>query len=75
MTKQEVIELVNSLSHEDDKYGNIEALVYDVNGGMFTTDSIRLDMDSGRLIVCQKNSDCYETNKKNWKQELEFAKK
>jgi hypothetical protein len=32
-------------------------------------------MDGGRLIISQKNSPSYESNKLNWKQELEFAKK
>ena len=73
MTKQELVKLFEKL-HKEDKEGKIEAIVYDVNGGMFTTDSIRLDMDGGRLIICQINSPCYESNKKNWKQELEFIK-
>ena len=55
-----------------DKNGTIDAIVHDVNGGMFKTDSIRLDMDGGRLIICQLNSPNYESNKQNWQQELEF---
>ena len=73
MKKEEVIELIMNL-HPEDKNGNIEAIVYDVNGGMFITDSIRLDMDGGRIIICQQNSPCYESNKVNWAQELAFAK-
>ena len=71
MKKEELVYLINHL-HSEDKSGIIEAVVHDVNGGQFKTDSIRLDMDSGRLIICQLNSPCYETNKKNWEQELEF---
>lgn len=71
MRKEELVKVFNHL-HKEDKDGIIEAVVHDVNGGMFTTDSIRLDMDGGRLIICQLNSPCYETNKRNWKQELEF---
>tara|TARA_B100001996_G_C18546301_1_gene549022 strand:+ start:51 stop:272 length:222 start_codon:yes stop_codon:yes gene_type:complete len=71
MRKEELIHLINHL-HTDDKHGIIEAIVHDVNGGQFTTDSIRLDMDSGRLIICQMNSPCYESNKNNWKKELDF---
>jgi hypothetical protein len=74
MKKEELVELVSNLRCED-KHGQMEAIVYDVNGGRFITDSIRLDMDGGRLIISQLNSPSYETNKQNWKQELEFARK
>ena len=75
MTKEEIVEQITKLKSDEDKHGKIEAIVYDVNGGMFTTDSIRLDMDGGRLIVSQINSPSYDSNKKNWQQELEFARK
>ena len=71
MRKEELIHLINHL-HKEDTNGIIEAVVHDVNGGTFRTDSIRLDMDGGRLIICQTNSPCYETNKTNWEQELNF---
>ena len=74
MRKEELVKLFNHL-HKEDKDGIIEAVVHDVNGGMFTTDSIRLDMDGGRLIISQINSPSYELNKSNWQQELEFARK
>ena len=73
MRKEELIELIENLNSED-KSGSIEAIVHDVNGGTFISDSIRLDMDGGRLIVCQLNSPCYESNKKNWQQELNFKR-
>ena len=73
MRKEELVHLINHL-HKEDTNGIIEAVVHDVNGGTFRTDSIRLDMDGGRLIVCQMNSPCYESNKKNWKQELNFKR-
>ena len=73
MRKEELIELIENL-HSEDKSGSIEAIVHDVNGGTFISDSIRLDMDSGSLIVCQLNSPCYESNKKNWQQELNFKR-
>ena len=73
MRKEELIELIENL-HSEDKSGSIEAVVHDVNGGSFISDSIRLDMDNGRLIVCQLNSPCYESNKKNWEQELNFKR-
>ena len=71
MRKEELIELIENL-HSEDKSGSIEAIIHDVNGGTFISDSIRLDMDGGRLIVCQLNSPCYESNKKNWQQERGF---
>jgi hypothetical protein len=73
MRKEELVELFEKL-HKEDTTGNIEAVVHDVNGGTFTTDSIRLDMDGGRLIICQMNSPCYDSNKENWKTELEFIR-
>lgn len=73
MKKEELVKLIENL-HSQDKDGKIEAIVHDVNGGQFRTDSIRLDMDGGRLVICQMNSPCYESNKKNWQQELEFIK-
>ena len=72
MTKEELVFLFNNL-HKEDKNGSIEAVVHDVNGGTFVTDSIRLDMDGGRLIICQQNSPSYESNKLNWEQELAFV--
>ncbi len=74
MTKEQLVFLFNNL-HSEDKSGSIEAVVHDVNGGTFVTDSIRLDMDGGRLIVCQQNSPSYESNKTNWEQELTFVEK
>ena len=68
MKKEEIVELITKLKSDEDKHGKIEAIVYDVNGGMFTTDSIRLDMDGGRLIISQINSPSYDSNKKNWQQ-------
>ena len=73
MRKEELIELIENL-HSEDKSGSIEAIIHDIHGGTFVSDSIRLDMDGGRLIVCQMNSPCYDSNKKNWEQELNFKR-
>ena len=40
-----------------------------------TTDSLRIDMDGGRIILAQKGSERYEANKKNWLQEIKFYEK
>ena len=74
MTKEELVFLFKHL-HKEDQNGIIECIVHDRHGGTFTTESIRVDMDGGRIIVCQQSSPCYESNKLNWKQELEFSKK
>jgi hypothetical protein len=38
------------------------------------TDSLRVDMDGGRIILSEEKSTMYETNKRNWIQELIFYK-
>ena len=73
MTKQELIELIENLPGED-KEGRMEAVFSDRYGAIITTDSIRLDMDGGRIIIAQKGSGYYTTNKSNWEQELEFCR-
>ena len=71
MTKQELIKLFDNL-HSEDVQGEIEGIFYGRHGEKIYTDSIRVDMDSGRIILVQKGMDYYETNKRNWEQELEF---
>jgi len=71
MRKEELIQLIESLPTEDTK-GNIEGIFYDRYGSKICTDSIRLDMDGGRIIMVQKGNDYYEKNNSNWKQEMEF---
>jgi len=36
------------------------------------TDSLRVDMDGGRIIISEKHSSMHEVTKKNWIQELIF---
>lgn len=72
MNKQDLIKLINSLPAEDST-GKIVGVFYDRYGSRFDTDSIRVDMDGGRIIMVQQGCDQYEQNKKNWIQELEFA--
>lgn len=71
MRKEELIQLIESLPTEDTK-GNIEGIFYDRYGSKISTDSIRLDMDGGRIIMVQKGSDYYEKNNSNWQKEMEF---
>ena len=74
MTKRELVQLINSLPSED-KEGTIHGIFYDRYGSITTTDSIRIDMDGGRIILAQKGSERYEANKKNWLQEIKFYEK
>ncbi len=73
MTKQELIELIESLHPEDTK-GELTGIFIGRHGEVVTTDSIRIDMDGGRVILAQKGSGEAQTNKNNWQKELEFAR-
>ena len=44
------------------------------DGTVIKTDSLRVDMDGGRIILLEESSLMYETNKRNWIQELIFYK-
>jgi len=71
MRKEELVKLFEKLPKED-KEGNIEGIFYDRYGGRIITDSVRVDMDGGRIILVQKGSENYEVNKRNWEQEISF---
>ena len=73
MTKQELIELIESLHPEDTK-GELTGIFIGRHGEVINTDSIRIDMDGGRVILAQKGSGEAQTNKNNWQKELEFAR-
>jgi hypothetical protein len=73
VTKQELIELIESLHPEDTK-GELTGIFIGRHGEVITTDSIRIDMDGGRVILAQKGSGEAKTNKNNWQKELEFAR-
>ena len=73
MTKQELIELINNL-HPEDTTGELNGIFIGRHGEVVTTDSIRIDMDGGRVILAQRGSGEAETNKRNWQKELEFIR-
>jgi len=73
VTKQELIELIESLHPEDTK-GELTGIFIGRHGEVINTDSIRIDMDGGRVILAQKGSGEAQTNKNNWQKELEFAR-
>ena len=71
--KEELIELINNLPTEDTT-GEIVGVFYTRHGERYITDSLRLDMDGGRIILAQKESGYYKQNKHNWKTELTFMR-
>ena len=73
MTKEELLELMTNLHPEDTK-GEMIGIFIGRHGEVVTTDSIRIDMDGGRVILAQKGSGEAETNKRNWQKELEFVR-
>ena len=73
MKKEELIELINGLHSEDTK-GEMTGVFIGRHGEVVTTDSIRIDMDGGRVILAQKGSGEAKTNKNNWEKELEFVR-
>lgn len=71
MRKEELIALIKALPTEDTT-GEIVGIFYNRHGEIYTTDSIRIDMDGGRIILAQEGSGYHKLNKKNWLQELKF---
>ena len=61
--------------HVEDLNNELEAIVISKKNKIFVSNSIRLDTDSGRLIIATQNSEQFKLNKLNAKKELEFAKK
>ena len=74
MKKEELVEIFSNL-HPEDTAGNMTGEVHLIDGTVLKTDSLRVDMDGGRIILVQKGSENYETNKKNWQQEISFNEK
>tara|TARA_B100001063_G_scaffold205927_1_gene201081 strand:- start:176 stop:418 length:243 start_codon:yes stop_codon:yes gene_type:complete len=73
MKKEELVEIFSDL-HPEDTAGNMIGEVHLAGGTVLKTDSLRVDMDGGRIILSEKQSKMYETNKRNWIQELIFYK-
>jgi len=69
--KEELIEFVKNLPTEDTT-GEIVGVFYNRHGEQYITDSLRLDMDGGRIIMAQKESGHYVANKRNWQIEMTF---
>jgi len=74
MKLKELKELIDGC-HPEDLNNNLEAVVVTSNNNVFSTESIRLDTDSGRIMIAAKNSDNFEVNNHNADKEMEFALK
>ena len=61
--------------HVEDLNNELEAIVISKKNKIFVSDSIRLDTDSGRLIIATQDSEEFKLNKLNAEKEMEFAKK
>ena len=71
MKKEELVEIFSDL-HPEDTAGIMTGEVHLSDGTVMKTDSLRVDMDGGRIILSEEKSTMYETNKRNWIQELIF---
>ena len=71
MKKEELVEIFSNL-HPEDSAGNMMGEIHLADGTVLKTDSLRIDMDGGRIILSEEASNMYETNKRNWIQELIF---
>ena len=61
--------------HAEDLNNELEAIVISKKNKIYVSSSIRLDTDSGRLIIATQDSEQFKLNKLNAKKEMEFAKK
>ena len=61
--------------HPEDLNNELEAIVISKKNKLFRSDSVRVDTDSGRIIIATKDSEQFKLNKKNADKELEFASK
>tara|TARA_S200000501_G_C20421857_1_gene568332 strand:+ start:57 stop:326 length:270 start_codon:yes stop_codon:yes gene_type:complete len=61
--------------HAEDLNNELEAIVISKKNKVFKTDSIRLDTDSGRIIIATQDSEQFKLNKLNADKEMEFANK
>jgi hypothetical protein len=71
MKKEELVKIFSDL-HPEDTAGSMVGEVHLGDGSIMKTDSIRVDMDGGRIILSEETSKMYEPNKRNWIQELIF---
>ena len=63
------------VGHPEDLNNEIEAIVISKKNKIFKSDSVRLDTDSGRIIIATQDSEQFKLNKDNADKEMEFARK
>jgi len=73
MKKEELIELIKNLPTEDTT-GEMVGIFIGRHGEIISTNSIRIDMDGGRVILAQEGSGQSKINQNNWEKELEFLR-
>ncbi len=73
MKKEELIELIKNLPTEDTT-GEMIGIFIGRHGEIISTNSIRIDMDGGRVILVQEGSGQSKINQNNWEKELEFLR-
>ena len=61
--------------HVENLNNELEAIVISKKNKIFKTNSIRVDTDSGRIIIATQDSEQFKLNKLNADKEMEFAKK
>ena len=61
--------------HPEDLNNEIEAIVISKKNKIFKSDIVRLDTDSGRIIIATQDSEQFKLNKDNADKEMEFARK
>lgn len=61
--------------HPEDLNNELEAIVISKKNKIFKSDSIRVDTDSGRIIIATEDSEQFKLNKNNADKEMEFATK
>ena len=73
MKKEELVEIFSDL-HPEDTSGHMIGEVHLADERVIKTDSLRVDMDGGRIILSETDSAMYDANKRNWIQEIIFYK-
>ena len=63
MTKEELVELFSNL-HPEDSTGQMIGEVHLADGRVMKTDSLRVDMDGGRIIISENILQCMRQRKR-----------
>jgi hypothetical protein len=61
MKKEELVEIFSDL-HPEDTAGHMTGEIHLSDGRVIKTDSLRVDMDGGRIILSETDSPMYDAN-------------